>query len=402
MVKLSKNVFLTLIRFILICSQKILLGGCATLTSQNDNKNEGNKTIASWNPFVPYSIRAPALEELCHNGEPLEYGACIVQGYRAHILPRKEVTIFVMVNNQNINHVNDKLGTYIMNVEIQMYWSDPDVRTKFQHGQDYIPLSTRAIGKIWTPDIFVSNLADYRIFKDSQRVESIKVRPSNSSKLFEEKEDTILESIISFRASVNCQFNFTHYPKDESRCNFEFGSQYHNIRFIFIQGNAPNNRSITGLHECSMSLSNTTLLDKSTFKNQISIDIHIKRTIRPFLYRYYLPCIGATIISAFSILIPPTLVQARVTLSVTVILMVVNLYVLQMVSLDIGNIDRAHIKCKMKKSTQMCKLTPLISFQNVIPPQLIGLDDLSMFVLISLGFMSLTLVQTCLVELTGR
>ena len=43
-----------------------------------------------------------------------------------------------------------------------------------------------------------------------------------------------------------------------------------------------------------------------------------------------------------------------------------------------------------------------ISFQNEIPPQLIGLDDMSMFVLISLGFMSLTLEQTCLIELTGR
>ena len=50
----------------------------------------------------------------------------------------------------------------------------------------------------------------------------------------------------------------------------------------------------------------------------------------------------------------------------------------------------------------MCIHTPLILFQNEIPPQLIGLDDMSMFVLISLGFMSLTLIQTCLVELTGR
>ena len=50
----------------------------------------------------------------------------------------------------------------------------------------------------------------------------------------------------------------------------------------------------------------------------------------------------------------------------------------------------------------MSILTPLVLFQNEIPPQLIGLDDMSMFVLISLGFMSLTLIQTCLVELTGR
>ena len=50
----------------------------------------------------------------------------------------------------------------------------------------------------------------------------------------------------------------------------------------------------------------------------------------------------------------------------------------------------------------MCILMTLVLFQNEIPPQLIGLDDMSMFVLISLGFMSLTLVQTCLVELMGR
>ena len=348
MIELSRTFFLSIILSILICNENILLGRCASVNNKNAHNNEENKKIASWNPFVPYSIRAPALEELCQHGEPLEYGACIVQGYRAHILPRSEVTIFVKVNKQNINHVNDKLGTYIMNVEIQMYWTDPDIRTKFQHGQDYIALSTRAIGKIWTPDIFVSDLTDYRMFKDSQRVESIKLWPANSTKLFEENEDTVLESTISFQASVNCQFNFSNYPKDESRCNFEFGSQYHNIRFIFIQGGAPNNHSFTGLHECSMSLSNTTLLDNSAFKNQISIDIHIKRSIRPFLYRYYLPCIGATIISLFSVLIPPTLVQARVTLSVTVILMVVNLYVLQMVSFDLENIDRFHIKEKIK------------------------------------------------------
>ena len=121
MIKLSGNFFLPLILFILICNEKTLLARCETVTSNNDHNNEGNKTIASWNPFVPYSIRAPALEELCQNGEPLEYGACIVQGYRAHILPRSEVTIFVKVNKQNIKHVNDKLGTHIMNVEIQMY-----------------------------------------------------------------------------------------------------------------------------------------------------------------------------------------------------------------------------------------------------------------------------------------
>ena len=335
MIELSRNFFLPLTLFILICNEKLLLGRCHNINNKNDHNNEGNKTIASWNPFVPYSIRAPALEELCKNGEPLENGACIVQGYKAHILPRSQVTIFVKLNKQNIKHVNDKLGTYQMNVEIQMYWSDPDIRTKFQHGQNYIPLSTRAIGKIWTPDIFVADLTDYRMFKDSQRVESIKLWPANSTKLFEENEDILLESTISFQASVNCQFNFTNYPKDESRCDFEFGSQYHNIRFIFIQGGAPSNHSFTGLHECSMSLSNTTLLDNSTFKNQISIEIHIKRSIRPFLYRYYLPCIGATIVSSFSVLIPPTLVQARVTLSVTVMLMVINLYVLQMVSFDI-------------------------------------------------------------------
>ena len=351
MIKLSGTFLLPLLLFILIFNEKTFLVRCATVISKNDHNNEGNETIASWNPFVPYSIRAPALQELCQNGEPLEYGACIVQGYRAHILPQSNVTIFVKVNNQNINDVKDKLYTFVMNVEIQLFWSDPDIKTKFDNGQDYIPLSRRAIEKIWTPDIYISNLTDERMFRDSQRIESIKLWPAKSTKLFDDNEDTVLDFTLSFEASVRCQFNFTHYPKDESRCNFDFGSPYHNIRFIFIQEDVPNNRSVTGLHECSMRLSNTTLLDKSKFKNQISIDIHIKRSIRPFLYRYYLPSIGATIVSSFSVLIPPTLVQARVTLSVTVMLMVVNLYVLQMVGFDIEYIDTVDMKdkCKIRK-----------------------------------------------------
>lgn len=332
MIKLGKNLILLLVRFIIILNEKILLGRCNTVNIKNDANYEGDTSITSSNQFVPLAVRALSLQGMCLHGEPLEYGACIVQGYRSHILPRKQVTIFVKLNNQNIHHVNDNLGTYIMYIELQMYWSDPGIKAEFEEDQDYILLSERAISKIWSPDIFVFNLSDHRMFVDSQHFSSVKLWPANGTKLFKDTEGTVVESTLSFQASVNCRFNFTRYPRDESRCRFEFGSQYEKIRYIFINGNVPNNRSITGSHEYSMNLSNTSLQEKSSFKNQIAIDIHITRSIRPFLYRYYLPCIGGTMISTFSVFLPPNLVQARVTLSITALLMAVNLYVLQMVS----------------------------------------------------------------------
>ena len=88
-------------------------------------------------------------------------------------------------------------------------------------------LSVRAV---WTPDLFVSKLVHHRMYADSGGVDGDKLWPPITTTLFDDNNITIIKS---FRA---CVVNYlrTHYPKDESRRSFEFGSQYGNICFMYI------------------------------------------------------------------------------------------------------------------------------------------------------------------------
>ena len=280
-------------------------------------------------PSIDKSLSA---EKSCSHANNLETGVCTIRGYKFHKLPRRNLTIFVRLDHQNINDVNDRKNTYSMHFDITLYWTDPGIKSNFNEldqVQGYIPLSSKAVKKMWTPELFISNLSDYKAFVDSQHVTSAKIL--YNSDLFDNTDSTV-EYKISFSATVHCSFNFTSYPKDKSLCSFVFGSQYENIRYIFLEQHLPNNRSITDLHDCKMSLSNTTLLKGEIFKNQIGLDIEIHRTIRPFIYRYYLPCTGGVLMASLSMTMPANALPARVGISVTVLLMMVNLYVTQMVN----------------------------------------------------------------------
>ena len=270
-------------------------------------------------------------KNLCTHHNTLEVGVCKIKGYKSHMLPRRNFTIFARISHQNIHSVNDKTNTYSMDMELVLYWTDPGIESNFRYIDKlygHIPLSSKAVEKMWTPEIFISNLSNYKSFVDSQHVASAKILYKNR---YFENNDTAIEYKFAFRAPVYCSFDLSNYPNDKSLCHFVFGGQYDNIRYIFLEQHLPNDRSITDLHDCRMSLSNGSLLESKIFKNSISLEIEIHRIIRPFIYRYYLPCAGGVVVSSLSMTLPTNVVQARVALLVTVLLMVVNLYDTQMV-----------------------------------------------------------------------
>ena len=142
---------------------------------------------------------------------------------------------------------------------------------------------------------------------------------------------------MSFRATVYCQFDFTNYPVDKSRCNFAFGSQYEDIRYTSLhQEVVTNNRSFTDLYECSMNLSNRSLFQNSSFTSHISINVLMKRIFRPFMYRYYVPVVTAVIISGLGqVFIPTKCVSGKIMLSATIFLLVRSVFAVKMVSYEI-------------------------------------------------------------------
>ena len=286
-------------------------------------------------PSIDSSLSA---EASCSHANNLEIGVCKIRGYKSHMLPRRNLTILVRLDQQNIHDVNDRKNTYSMDLDLTLYWTDPGIESNFNEQDQalgYIALSSKTVEKMWTPELFVSNLFDYETFAASQHVTSAKILYNSD---FFENTDSTIEYKFSFHAQVHCPFNFTSYPHDKSLCSFVFGSQYDNIRYIFIEQKFPYNRSITDLHECKMTLSNTTLLKSEIFKNRIGLEIEIHRTIRPFIYRYYLPCTGGVLMASLSMTMPANALPARVGISVTVLLMMVNLYVTQMVSRHFVNL----------------------------------------------------------------
>ena len=292
--------------------------------STNDSSGEYDINTTLMQPFND--------KHSCSHHTYLESGVCTVNDYKPHVLPSRNLTIFVSMNKQNVHSVNDKSNTLSVDAELILYWIDSGIKTTFDKDANalgFISLSPKAIDKIWTPEIYVYNLSDYKSFMESQHVSSVKVIHNIS---YFQTDDTIIEYKIELRAPVYCQFDFTNYPKDKTSCSFIFGSQYANIQFIFVEETLKHNTSVTGLHRCKITMTNTSLLTSNEFKNSIGLEIEIERTLRPFIYRYFLPSFGSVLVSSLSMTLPHYAVQSRVGISVTLLSITVNLYVTQMVS----------------------------------------------------------------------
>ena len=323
MIKLDPKLCLIFLGFALFCYERIHFAESVKLDAKDQNDNE----------IEHYSNKG----ESCLNGEILESGVCKVAGYRSDLMPDQNLNIFVILTHQSIHDINDNRNTFTMNMKMKLYWRDPGIMARFD-GVDkqrgYIPLSTKTITKIWTPEIFVFNMSDYREFIDSQHVSGAKLLPSNKTKSLVQNNDGIIEMTMSFRATIYCQFDFTNYPVDKSRCSFAFGSQYEDIRYTSVHQELTNNRSFTDLYECSMNLSNRSLIYNST--PHISINVLMKRIFRPFMYRYYVPVVTAVIISGLGqVFIPPKCVSGKIMLSATIFLLVRSVFAVKMVSYEI-------------------------------------------------------------------
>ena len=66
-------------------------------------------------------------------------------------------------------------------------------------------------------------------------------------------------------------------------------------------------------------------------KGKIGFDIRITRSLKPFILKYYIPCIAIVIMSQLSFLIPLDSLPGRVGLVVTQFLTLMSLFIQQMV-----------------------------------------------------------------------
>ena len=307
--------------FLIICNQILIPTHSFEHREIPPQVTTEEENVLKQNPFWKRST-------LCNNSlYSLAVGVCTTKDYLSHVLPSEKFTIFVQLENQNIHNVNDNSNSYSVDIKLLLFWVDVGIKSEFSKlhlSQGYIPLSHKALKNMWAPDIYIFDLTNYKSYLDSRHVTSAKILYNSS--LFKNDVGSVIEYKIEFRPTVYCKFEFKGYPNDRSNCRFIFGSQYENIRYIFMNKSFLPHHVNTGSHHCTTTMTNGTLRENDEFKNTIGLKIKIERNITPFIYRYFITCIASVFFSTLSVTFPADAMVPRLTISINCLLMVVSLY----------------------------------------------------------------------------
>ena len=199
-------------------------------------------------------------------------------------------------------------------------------------GDDGFEIYPGATSSIWIPNLPVSNLSDYKAFHESIHMSSIHVLRTN----YLDGNFCILGPMLSYKLeakiSFYCDFDVANYPLDVSVCSLRIGGESSNIAFKWNTDAKRRPNSSLNILEFIATVSMAE--DKADYqtRTKIGLDIKITRLLKPYVLKYYIPCIAIVIMSQLSFIIPLESLPARVGLVVTQFLTLISLFIQQMVN----------------------------------------------------------------------
>ena len=257
----------------------------------------------------------------------------------AFVLPY--ATIYTTINNKKIRNINDRENTISIDISLAMMWMDYSIFTyepsyfgsafTQNSGGEITPENSKMI---WRPDLPVHNLHKFKEFIDSFRQISLNVLKINHLDDGLCMIGPMLKYEIEAKITFYCAFDFHNYPMDKSRCKLRFGGQRSNLKFVLYD---PNKESLR--HETFRSSDLEVLVslaedrNATPTRNSIGLDMNIRRELRPYVLKYYLPCIIITLVSQCSFVISLDALPGRVALVVTQLLTLTSLFIHQMVNI---------------------------------------------------------------------
>ena len=225
------------------------------------------------------------------------------------------------------------LAIVAIDLQLTMRWTDPGIETEPNYTSG-VSLSLDQVDSFWIPDFYVDDLSDYKSFRDSIQVTTLRALPEN---LFHENE-TMIEYEIEAKAKVYCKFELSRYPMDDQKCLFRFGSQANDVRFVLYDSSQKfhRNSSYEAIeYEVNILYPDFTSSGEEAENAFVGFDIKMDRILSPFLFKYYLPSFAIVTASSISFIIPLTAIPGRVAFMVTQFLTLTNLFIYQMVSKSI-------------------------------------------------------------------
>ena len=142
----------------------------------------------------------------------------------------------------------------------------------------------------------------------------------------------LLKYELEAKVSFYCDFNLSNYPLDSSFCELRAGGTSSNVAFKWSASTkrVPSSR-IFQISDIVADVSLANVANEISTKGKIGFDIRVTRSLKPFILKYYIPCIAIVIMSQLSLLIPLDSLPGRVTLVVTQFLTLMSLFIQQMV-----------------------------------------------------------------------
>ena len=277
------------------------------------------------------------------SGNLLAKGACVNYEYRRYLVPEKGITkVYSTIEEQKVRSVDVMKETVSIDYTLTLRWMDPGIKTNLSQTDKQsggIVFDKDNMGLIWTPDLYIYNLSTFTSNVDATQVKSLKILTTNEfnqeyTKTNNVKQDTrtVIELKLEVKSTVYCKFDFSAYPMDKQTCQPRFGSASLGATFILYD---PNQIFHNSINYQAANLDITVIFfdgNVNSGHNVVGLNIQMTRFVKPFVMKYYLPCITIVLVSQLSFIIPPSAIPGRVALLVTVFLTLTNLYIQQLVS----------------------------------------------------------------------
>ena len=139
---------------------------------------------------------------------------------------------------------------------------------------------------------------------------------------------------VEIQISFYYSLDLSNYPLDSSHCELRFGGKTIDIAFKLIRDD--NNHNVIHNLEILDLIATFTEVENdcgNTTKRCIGLNIETERILRPYLLKYYIPCVLIVLMSQISFIIPLEALPGRVALVVTQFLTLTSLFIQQMVSM---------------------------------------------------------------------
>jgi len=279
-------------------------------------------------PLLSANLKTKTQSTICAKGNSI----CIPQDYSRFDLPNETQTVVnVGIDIKDIPKIADKDFSITLNAFFVVRWKDERLvidQEKIENnlGPDddadaWIPVDVSFIKEFWLPDAEILNLKEFKTLDVLSKLEGLWLNRN-----FE------IMYAVATRITFICPMTFNSFPLDVQVCLFQVGSfNYDNTKMVFNDEFIANESQIRSVLDYAVEIRKL----PPSKQNYVAItgnysvagfELTLKRKVSHYIITCYLPSGMFVIVSWISFLIPPDIVPGRMTLLITVFLVLVNIF----------------------------------------------------------------------------